>query len=219
VSLIALVPAWLSARAVPDQAQGAVAALTLVDFRRLGATFGSYILFGAGYVSYMTFVIALLRTQNLTPWVPVAFWLVLGVASALSTLIWGPMLQRLRSGRGIAAVSAVAFVGSLPVLLYPGPVAALISAVIFGGSFMAGPTAVTVLCRRALAPHCWTAGIAALTTAFALGQAVGPVISGVLSDGAGGLAAGMWLSPILLVLAAAFALFQAHHVHSQETSA
>ncbi len=207
-ALAALVPAWLAARAVPEHEQGHAAGLSGAAFHKLAATFAAYILFGAGYVSYMTFVIALLRAQHLEAWVMVAFWLVLGMASAVASLFWGPGLGRLRGGHGMALVSAIAFVGSLPVLLHAGPATALLSAIVFGGSFMAGPTAVTALTRHTLVPRYWTAGIAALTTAFALGQAAGPVVSGLLADRA--------LSPILLALAAGVALLQPHHPHHSE---
>jgi predicted MFS family arabinose efflux permease len=219
IASLAVLPAtWLAAKATPDHAHAGAAALSRREFARLGATFGGYFLFGAGYVSYMTFIIALLRAQHLAGWVTVAFWLVLGVASALSTLAWGPVLARLKGGRGLAVVAAVALVGSLPVLVAPGAPAAFVSAVVFGGSFMAGPTAVTALCRRCLPPSAWTAGIAGLTTAFAAGQGAGPMISGLLSDGAGGLAAGLWLSPVLLGGAAVVTLFQLHHEHQHAST-
>ncbi|WP_158508956.1 YbfB/YjiJ family MFS transporter [Gemmatirosa kalamazoonensis] len=211
LSLLALPPAWLAAKATPEHAHAGTAALSRREIARLGATFGGYFLFGAGYVSYMTFVIALLRARHLAAWVTVAFWLVLGVASVVSTLAWGPLLARVRGGRGLALVSAVALVGTIPVLVAPGAAAAFASAVIFGGSFMAGPTAVTALSRRSLAPHAWTAGIAGLTTAFAAGQSAGPMLSGLLSDGAGRLSTGLWLSPILLAGAALVTLLQPHH--------
>jgi len=76
----------LAARAVPEHEQGHAAGLSGAAFRKLAATFAAYILFGAGYVSYMTFVIALLRAQQLDAWVMVAFWLVLGMASAVASL-------------------------------------------------------------------------------------------------------------------------------------
>jgi MFS family permease len=47
-----------------------------------------------------------------------------------------------------------------------------------------------------------------LTTGFALGQIVGPIISGWVADSRHDLSAGLWVSPVLLALAAVVALFQ-----------
>jgi predicted MFS family arabinose efflux permease len=216
VSLIALLPAWLAARAVPEQRQPPVATLSRAELRKLHFTFIGYILFGAGYVSYMTFVIALLRGESLPGWVPTAFWIVLGTTSAAFIGPWGRHLARARGGNGQALVYGIVLLGTLPILVHVGPATALLSALVFGSAFMAGPTAVTAISRHVLQPGGWTAGIALMTTAFALGQAVGPLLSGILSDGSGGLKAGLWLSPILLAAAATVAYLQEHHPHHSE---
>jgi MFS family permease len=216
VSLVALVPAWLAARAVPEQRQPPLATLRRSELRKLHFTFLGYVLFGAGYVSYMTFVIALLRGESLPGWVPTAFWIVLGTSSAVFIGPWGRRVARSRGGNGQALVYGTVLLGTLPILVHVGPATALLSAVVFGSAFMAGPTAVTAISRHVLQPAGWTAGIALMTTAFAVGQAVGPLLSGVLSDGSGGLKAGLWVSPILLAAAAAVAYLQEHHPHHSE---
>ncbi|MBO3751759.1 YbfB/YjiJ family MFS transporter [Streptosporangiaceae bacterium NEAU-GS5] len=213
LAVAALIPAWLGARAVAEPPAGHAAVLTGAQIRRLGPTFGWYVLFGAGYVSYMTFVIALLRSQGLGASVTAVFFVVLGVASVLSTLtVWGHLAGRMTGGRAPALVAVIVFLGVLPVLLLPaGRFAALLSAVVFGASFMAGPTAATVIARRMLPQTVWTAGIAMLTVAFSAGQAIGPLVSGLLSDSAGGITRGLWLSAGLLVAAAVVAVFQREH--------
>ncbi|MFC7386228.1 YbfB/YjiJ family MFS transporter [Sphaerisporangium rhizosphaerae] len=213
---VALLPAWLGARRVPDSADTQAAVLARHQLRRLGPTFAWYVLFGAGYVSYMTFVIALLRTQGLGASMTALFFVVLGLSSAVTTLVvWSRLAGRLRGGRATALVAALVFAGVLPVLLMtPGPFSALLSAVVFGAGFMAGPTAATLIARRMLPPTGWTAGIALLTVAFSVGQAAGPLASGLLSDGEGGIARGLWLSAGLLVIAALTALFQREHAAS-----
>jgi predicted MFS family arabinose efflux permease len=216
VSLVALLPAWLAARAVPEPRQQSVATLRRSELRKLHFTFLGYVLFGAGYVSYMTFVIALLRGESLPGWVPTVFWIVLGASSAAFIGPWGRRLAGSRGGNGQALVYGTVLVGTLPILVHVGPATALLSAVVFGSAFMAGPTAVTAISRHVLQPAGWTAGIALMTTAFALGQAVGPLVSGVLSDGSGGLKAGLWVSPILLAAAAAVAYLQEHHPHHSD---
>ncbi|SCE73278.1 Predicted arabinose efflux permease, MFS family [Micromonospora coriariae] len=208
-AVLAVVPALLAVRRIAPVTGVTRAGLSRADLARLAPTFVWYVIFGAGYVSYLTFVIALLRDEGLrTPGVA-AFFVILGLASALATLtVWGRLVSRLPGGRAPALVSLVVLLGVLPVLLLPaGLPAALLSAVVFGSAFMAGPTAATVLARRALPVGGWTAGIALLTVAFSLGQAVGPLVSGVLSD-SGGIAVGLWLSVALLAVAALVALRQ-----------
>ncbi|WP_426567426.1 YbfB/YjiJ family MFS transporter [Streptomyces canus] len=208
LALLAVGPAAWAAKAVPPAAP-ATAGQGASGLRRLAPTFAWYVLFGAGYVSYMTFVIALLREQGRGTWSTAGFFIVLGAASALATLlVWGRVIGRLHGGRAPALVSAVVLVGVLPVLLSDGTAAAIASAVVFGAGFMAGPTSVTVLARRMLPQHAWTSGIAWLTVAFSVGQAVGPLVSGILSDSDGGIAKGLWLSVMLLAVSAAAALFQ-----------
>ncbi|MGW3248188.1 YbfB/YjiJ family MFS transporter [Streptomyces sp. NPDC001070] len=213
LALLATGPAAWASRHVPA-APAPAAHGERPSLRFLTPTFAWYVLFGAGYVSYMTFVIALLHSQGLGTWSTAAFFIVLGAASAIATLlVWGRVIGRLKGGLAPAAVSVVVLVGVLPVLLWHGQVAAIVSAVIFGGSFMAGPTAVTVIARRMLPPHAWTSGIALLTVAFSVGQAVGPLISGLMSDSSGGIAKGLWLSVILLAVSAAVALAQRERAH------
>jgi predicted MFS family arabinose efflux permease len=201
-------PAAWAVRQVPDQ-HPAPAGSTPIRLRPLIPLFAWYVLFGAGYVSYMTFVIALLREQNFNTGQVAAFFIVLGAGSVVATLLlWGRVIGRLTRGHAPSLISMVVLAGVLPVLLRDGFAAALLSAVIFGSSFMAGPTAATVLARRMLPPHNWTSGIALLTVAFSVGQAVGPLLAGALSDMNGGIELGLWLSVILLAIAAVLALMQ-----------
>jgi hypothetical protein len=86
--------------------------------RSLVPAFIWYVLFGAGYVSYMTFVIALLHAEGLHLGAESAFFIVLGTASAVGTLaIWGRVTARLRHGHAPALVSTVVLLGVLPVLV------------------------------------------------------------------------------------------------------
>jgi predicted MFS family arabinose efflux permease len=207
IAIVALMPAWAATRAVPPQAGRDESRLPWKETVFLWPTFASYALFAAGYVSYMTFIVLLVRNGGGARHAA-AFWVVLGLSSVIGTLAWGRLLTRLGIRRSSPAVALVVLLGTLPVLLWPTVTAAFISAVIFGASFMAGPTAVTVIVRKLLPQRMWTAALAALTVAFALGQAIGPLAAGIVSDVTGSVVAGLWLSPFLLIAAAAFALLQ-----------
>src|SRR5579883_2119098 len=149
--------------------------------RALLPTFASYFLFGAGYIGYMTFIIAFLRGEGFRGGAIAAFWSILGAA-------------------GIAGAA-------LP-LLPAGPGTVYASALLFGGTFLAEVAAVVAFARKATPVAAWTPVIGALTTAFALGQCLGPVLAGVLSDVAGAVRAGLVLSAVILALAALLATLQ-----------
>ncbi len=169
----------------------------------------AYGLFGAGYIAYATFIIAYLRSgEHFSALAVTRFWSLLGLASVVAAFAWGPILARLKGGPGIAATLSGVTIGAALPLLWSRPAGASLSAVVFGGSFLAVVTAVTAFARRAVEPQAWTAAIGALTVAFGLGQCVGPLLSGALADGAGGVAAGLWLSVGILAVAALAALFQ-----------
>jgi predicted MFS family arabinose efflux permease len=206
-----LVPAaWWAVRQVPRAGVAPVGSQP-TRLRPLVPLFTWYVLFGAGYVSYMTFVIALLEEQEVGMGGSAAFFITLGAASAIATLfVWGRIIARLQRGYAPALISLVVAIGVLPVLLADGMASALVSAVVFGSSFMAGPTAATILARRMLPAHGWTSGIALLTVAFSVGQAIGPLVAGLLSDMDGGIKLGLWLSEVLLLVAGAIALTQRH---------
>jgi predicted MFS family arabinose efflux permease len=208
ISAAGLPLAWRAARNVPEPVGRSTAMLKVHELRQLAPTFLGYGLFGAGYVGYMTFVMALLQKQGGSSEQMIWFWLVLGLVSGVSTLLWRKVLGALDGGRGAALVFATAMLGALPVLVYPGPISMFVSAIVFGGSFLAGPAAATIVAQRQLPASSWTAAISLLTVGFALGQTISPILAGAISDATGSIAAGFWVSPILLGLAACANLLQ-----------
>ena len=206
VSVVALVPAALATRGVGDLVPSFVAGGVAWPWRRLAPLATAYLLFGLGYVGYTTFIVALLQPQ-LGVGVVAVFWVVLGLTGAVSTVAWGPVLGRFRGGRGLTLLLSMTAVGAAVPVVAAGPGAALASAVLFGGAFLATAAAVTAVVRHAAPPHAWGRAVGALTTGFAAGQCAGPVLAGVLSD-QNGVWAGMALSAALLAIGAVVALAQ-----------
>lgn len=178
--------------------------------RRLGVLLTVYALFGAGSIAYITFIVAFLRAGGAGAGQITVFWVVLGLAAVGAGFGWGPILCRLHGGRGPAAVLAVVTAGALLPLASDSAPVAYGSALLFGASFLAVVTAVTAVAHRALPPHQWTPAIVTLTIAFSLGQCLGPVVAGALSDTAGGVRAGLTLSVGILAAATLLALTQPH---------
>jgi predicted MFS family arabinose efflux permease len=206
VALAASVPAVLSCR----EPSAPPAASRRWPARRLTAVMASYGLFGVGYIAYMTFIVAFLAGHGARPGEISSFWVVLGAAAIAGGFAWPPLIARLRGGRGLAVVLAVVATGAVLPLVSGSAVAAIISAVLFGGSFLAVVAAATAVARRSLVQHHWAPAIGTLTVAFAVGQCFGPVLAGVLSDGPAGLRLGLSLSAGLLVAGAVVALAQPH---------
>jgi predicted MFS family arabinose efflux permease len=177
--------------------------------RFMTAKLMSYGLFGAGYIAYATFIVAYLRgAEGFSGAGITCFWSVFGLSSVAAAFLWGRVLARLKGGWGTAATLSIVTIGTATPLLWSAPAGAYLSALLFGGSFLAVLAAVTSFARRTVKPHALTAAIAALTVAFGIGQCIGPVLSGALSDGPDGLRAGLWLSVGILALATVIAAFQ-----------
>lgn len=207
VSALAMLAAVPAARSVPETPELDGGSRQPLPLRRLTALLVAYGFFGAGYIAYMTFIVAYLHRAGAGSAEIAAFWSVLGVGSVLGGFLWRPPINRLPGGLPCALVLGEVSVGALLPVLSSGVAATFLSAALFGTSFLVVITAVTAAARDCLPQQHWTPGIAVLTVAFALGQCVGPVLSGAVSDGPGGMAGGLLIGAVLVLAAAASALF------------
>lgn len=165
----------------------------------------SYALFGVGYVVFMTFAVAYLGAHGRTAGELTWFWFTLGAAGVVLGLFAGP-LSRIPGGGGVAVAVIVTAVASALPVLSAGPVVALVSAAGFGAFFSV--TAVATTCaRRRLPPDRWPAAVAGLTTAFGVGQCVGPVAGGFVADLLG-TGSALLFGTVVLFASAAIALAQ-----------
>lgn len=172
---------------------------------RFGWALAGYMLFGAGYIGYMTFVIALLREQGAGPGDITMFYALLGVACVASSRLWSGLLDRFRGGGPQAILNTLlGFATMLPVMSASWPVA-MASGLLFGAVFLSVVASTTALVRHNLPASEWATGISAFTIVFALGQIVGPTLTGWISDGAGGLARGLVASAVTLWVGALLA--------------
>jgi len=173
-----------------------------------------YMLFGMGYIGYMTFVVALLKEQGAAPQAIMAFYALLGVAVMASPVIWAGLLDRFKGGQALAILNTLLGCATvLPALTAAWPLV-LLSGVMFGGVFLSVVASTTALVRHNLPQSQWAAGISAFTIVFAAGQIVGPTVVGWIADGLGegndlhGLQRGLIFSALALWLGAAVAMRQ-----------
>jgi predicted MFS family arabinose efflux permease len=180
----------------------------LRDYLHLWPGLLAYTLFGLGYVGYMTFVIAFLRAGHVAPGVIQGYWVLLGVCAALCGFTWRPVARWLAPHHALSCILVALSVGAgLPVLITQ-PWSFALSAVLFGSSFLAVVTAITAQVRQALPAERWTRVMGNATALFALGQLLGPTLTGMIADTPGGLVLGLRGSAALLGVAAMIALIK-----------
>ncbi|MGQ4388435.1 YbfB/YjiJ family MFS transporter [Streptomyces sp. SAS_270] len=138
--------------------------------RWFGALFASYFLEGIGYIVAGTFLVAAIDQQS-PGWVGVGAWVLVGLAAVPSPALWARLGRRWsRPGLLLAALVVQAAGIALPALI-GGTAAALISAVLFGGTFL-GVSMITLATGAHLR---FPRSVALLTAGYSVGQILGPV--------------------------------------------
>src|SRR6202049_1238637 len=167
-----------------------------------------YFLFGAGYIAYMTFMIAYVRDGGGGAAAQSAFWCLIGLSAFVTPWVWRGVLARNSGGISTAIILGVNALGAaLPLL---GHSAALLaaSALVFGVSFFAVVGSTTAFVRFNYPPAAWPTAIAALTIAFGIGQTLGPIATGAITDAMGSLSYGLNAGAAMLAAGAVLAAFQ-----------
>jgi MFS family permease len=157
-------PAAVNAAAGPGDAR----------LRRLTIAYG---LFGFGYVITATFIVVIVRSSPQAAPIEPAFWLVLGLAAIPSVALWVAAARRFGAMKAFAAASIVEAVGVFASVAWPTITGLFVASALLGATFM-GLTALGLIAARDLAPSNPRRWVAILTSAFGLGQIVGPVIAG-----------------------------------------
>ena len=205
----ALMTLLMAAGTPPDAPAGAASAQPQpVPWRRLAWALAGYGLFGLGYIGYMTFIVTLLREQQLGPAVITAFYVTLGLGVVASSWLWAGLLQRCQGGQAMAVLNALLALATVLPVLSAHPLAVFASGALFGAVFLSVVASTTALVRHNLQVQAWAGGITGFTIVFALGQIAGPSAVGLIADGPGGLARGLAVSAAMLALGALLAARQ-----------
>jgi predicted MFS family arabinose efflux permease len=210
LALLALASTALTAFGTRALASGPVPAAARGQARWSLLAFGllGYLCFGLGYIGYMTFIVTLLREQQVAPVLVIGFYILLGCGVVASSWLWAGLLQRYKGGQPLALLNGLLAVATVLPVLSTHPLAVVLSGALFGSVFLSVVASTTALVRHNLPLAAWPAGIAAFTIVFALGQIVGPTLVGWLADGPGGLARGLAWSAGFLALGAVVAARQ-----------
>jgi len=204
-ALFAVFAIW-AARQIDEPSSGARGgAWPIAELR---AALASYFLFGAGYIAYMTFVVAWMVSHGRAALDVSLTWGTLGIATLVAPLAWRVPRARWRAATVLAASGVVLGIGAALPLVSTSRPAMLMSAVFFGGAMFTAPAAVTDLVKTSLPKTSWGSVVSVFTVVFAIGQAIGPVLTGWLADVTQSLQAGLAGSVAILAVASATAMRQ-----------
>jgi predicted MFS family arabinose efflux permease len=211
-SLVVTAAIWPSLKAdtpkVPAAAPPASSERWGAGHWRLVLCYGA---FGFGYIIPATFLPVMAREAIADPGQFGWAWPAFGAAALVSTLLAARLEQRLsRRTIWIAGQLAMA-VGVVTPLVVAGLPGILLAAFLVGGTFMV-VTMAGMQEARAVAGSAARALMAAMTSAFALGQVLGPVAVGFLAGPAGDLGAPLGIAAATLAVSA-FSLMRKEAVH------
>ena len=165
---------------------------------RLTVCYGA---FGFGYIIPATFLPVMARQAIKDPAVFGLSWPMFGAAAVASTLLT-TVVRRLVTNRRlwIASHLVMALGVALPVI-WPGIVATMLAALCVGGTFMV-ITMVGMQEAREVAGERATGLMAAMTSAFALGQIAGPISVSYIHGAGGTFSAALLVACVALVMSA-----------------
>jgi predicted MFS family arabinose efflux permease len=200
VSLALYIP--LRFTRIPEQAMLADASSARFAVMPAARYLVGYLLFGVGYIAYMTFMIAYVRDSGGGAPAQSAFWCLIGVSAFASPWVWRRVMAKTAGGGATATILGFNALGAALPLLGHGPVLLGISALVFGVAFFAVVASTTAFVRVNYAPSEWAGGIGAMTIAFGIGQTFGPIGIGAISDATGSLTSALMASAAILAIGA-----------------
>ncbi|MEU8874818.1 YbfB/YjiJ family MFS transporter [Streptomyces javensis] len=179
LSALLALPAWFLR---PESAPAAVSATPRTGARPQAsgprthrwftALFASYTLEGVGYIIAGTFLVAAIE-QSSPGWIGSGAWVLVGLAAIPSSALWAGLGRRWSRPSLLLAALGVQAVGiALPALI-GGVAAALISAVLFGATFIGVSTLALATGAHLRFPR----AVALLTAGYSVGQILGPLVA------------------------------------------
>src|ERR1700733_8810282 len=150
-------------------AAGSAAATAKFAIAPIAIYLAAYFLFGAGYIAYMTFMIAYVRDGGGGAPAQSLFWSLIGVSAFATPWVWRRVLALDRGGLSTTIILGMNAIGaSLPIFGHS-PLLLAVSALVFGIAFFAVVGSTTAFVRFNYPVEGWAAGIAVMTIAFGIG--------------------------------------------------
>jgi hypothetical protein len=178
---LALAPAAWGLRHAGPPTQSTVAASARRPARtrrRFVALTASYSLEGVGYIIAGTFLVAAVSRSG-PSWLGEGAWIVVGLAAIPGSALWAALARRWSRPTLLTLALVVQAVGLVLAGSLPGAASALVSAALFGATFVGISSLTLALGEHLQLPR----AVALLTAGYGVGQIVGPLVSRPLLEG------------------------------------
>lgn len=141
----------------------------------------AYFCEGVGYVISATFLVSILQQSATLPYLGDYAWVVVGLAAAPSCWLWSRLARRIGDFPALITAYLVQAVGIVLPVFSTSEAAALLGALLFGGTFM-GIVAMVLMYGGRLAGSRPTQLMGLLTACFGIAQIIGPAVGGWMAE-------------------------------------
>jgi predicted MFS family arabinose efflux permease len=140
----------------------------------------AYGLEGLGYIVTGTFIVSFAEKSATFSRDPAFVWMVVGLGAIPSCIVWSTLAKKWGFVKSLVFSMTLQALGIALPVLWLSQTSLIISALVFGATFMGITTLATTLARQ-MNPQNSSRIIGYLTAIYAVGQMIGPTIAGILS--------------------------------------
>lgn len=167
-----------------------------------------YVAYGFSYMIYMTFFVkALIAQGHYSPHGAGRLFMLMGWFSLLAGSVWGTVSDRIGRKGALIVVYLIQAVAFGLFALYATPQGFTISAILFGITAWSIPAITAAACGDMLGPRLAPAGLGFVTLFLGIGQAVGPMVAGMMADARGSYLPAVLVAAVAALLGAVGAAF------------
>lgn len=141
----------------------------------------AYGLEGLGYIVTGTFIVSIAEKTSYFHNGATLVWMMVGLAAIPSCLIWSLLAKKWGYIKSLVLAMAMQSLGIAMPVFWMSKTSFVISALLFGATFM-GITTLATTVGREMNPSDSSRTIGILSAIYALGQLIGPTLAGVLSS-------------------------------------
>jgi predicted MFS family arabinose efflux permease len=197
LALALLVPAWAwlprPARPLPGAGAGHPHAASPPTRTFMRLMLAAYFCAGYGYVISATFIVAIVEREPLLAGAGNWTFALVGLAAAPAAMLWDLVARRIGYLGALVAAMTLQVVGIVLPALTTHLGMVLLSAVLYGGTFLGCVSLVLTMAGR-LYPQSPARLMGRMTLSYGVAQIVAPALTGVLAEATGHYGIGLWLA-------------------------